>query len=152
MSQSTKPIVGNQSKVYLTAVSDPDANGSPTAPTSADVLDGIKKVSIKVNGKKVDISNHKNASDGWMRELVAFKSGSVDLDGQLIRGDAPQQLLRTIGGYVNVWHEEEPTNSTTGDKGTRFTCLVESYTEENPHDEVINFTATLSMYGAPVAI
>lgn len=129
------------------------AKATNAVAVSGDEVDGINSVSYSPSLDLLDVTDFKD-STGTKLKLGGLKDGSVSLSGDLEMTDAPQGLLRTAAGDgSSVWMTMHfnPSGAASS-KGFQVECKVESFEISASVDGKVEFSASLSFTGAPVAV
>lgn len=129
------------------------AKNAVTAPSGTDEVDGINSVTYSPSLDLLDVTDFKD-STGAKLKLGGLKDGSISLSGDLEMADAPQALLRTAAGDgSSVWLtlHFNPGGS-AGSKGFQVECKIESFEISASVDGKVEFSASASFTGAPVAV
>lgn len=127
------------------------AKATSASPSAGDEVDGINNVTYSPSLDLLDVTDFKD-STGAKLKLGGLKDGSISLSGDLEMTDAPQALLRTAAGDgSSVWMScyFNPSGS-TGQKGFKVECKVESFEITAAVDGKVEFSASLQFTGAPV--
>lgn len=142
-------IAGHPAKLYVKSDS-----GSYS---SSDEIAGIDNVDFKVSGESVDVTTFKDTS-GAKLKLMTLADGSASLSGSAEFADAPQTLFRSYGPggtYFgsSLWLSVEfnPSGS-SGSRGFKVECKVESYGVKASVAGRVEFDVSLAFTGAVTAI
>lgn len=128
------------------------AKSSSPMPSAGDEIDGINNVSYSPNVDLLDVTDFKDTT-GFKLKLAGLKDGSISLSGDFEAADAPQALLRTSwssGASVWITCIFDP-NASTGSKGFKVECKVESWEVTTAVDGKVEFSCSLQFTAAPVA-
>lgn len=129
------------------------ARTDTTAADVADKIDGISEFSFSRSRDMEDVSNFADG-DGYKRKLATMMDSSISMSGQYESGDTIQALLRTAygsGATIYVTIHVDPSAS-SGSKGWRIPCIVESYDANGSVGGAGQFSVSLTGNGAPVAV
>jgi predicted secreted protein len=124
-----------------------------TAPGSTDKVDGITDFTLSRSADVQEITDFKDGT-GYKQRMTTLKDTSIDMSGQFEATDTVQQLLRSShdsGATVYVTVHIDPSAS-SGSKGWRVPCIVESYDAKGQVGGIGEFSCKLVGNGAPVAV
>lgn len=120
---------------------------------SSDEVKGLNDFSASSSKTMLDVTDFKDTT-GVKLKMAGLEDGSFSLSGDLESGDAPQGLIRSSfdsGSTIYLTVQWDP-NATAGSKGYNFPCIVESYEVKGSVDGKSEFSASLSLNGAKVAV
>lgn len=126
---------------------------STAGAAAGDELDGINDVSISSSKTMLETTDFKDTT-GARTRMAGLEDASISLSGDYESADAPQLLLRSSfdsGATVYVTILVDPSAS-AGSQGYRFPCIVESYESKGSVDGKAEFSVSLVMNGAKVAV
>lgn len=135
------PVKGYTEVVYV--------RSDTTTPGNSDKVDGIMEFTVTRNGDTAETTDLKDGG-GYKTRLQTLKDSSIDMSGQYESGDTIQQLIRSSyasGATVYVTVHTDP-GASSGSKGWRIPCLVESYDSKGAVGGVAEFSAKFVGNGA----
>ncbi|MBN1208084.1 MAG: hypothetical protein JXB05_24685 [Myxococcaceae bacterium] len=127
--------------------------------TSATALDSTNKLEENTSAAfefaTTVVKRNLLNSDGWEKASATTHAGTGTLEGFVIRGSAAQETMTDAesGGttaYLHVIHTPAATVGQT--KGHYYPVVFESYSENFAGGELVSFSASFTLNGAPVAI
>ena len=138
-------LAGHAVVVYFKATSG--------TPSGSDEVDGLNSVSYSPTVDLLDVTDFKDTT-GFKLKLAGLKDGSVSLSGDFEAADAPQVLVRTswssgASGWVSFIFDP---SASAGSQGFKVECKVENFEISASVDGKVEFSASLSFTGAPVAV
>ena len=138
-------LAGAPVVVYLKATN--------AAAVAGDEVNGLNNVGYSPTVDLLDVTDFQDTS-GFKLKLAGLKDGSVSISGDYEPSDAPQQLVPSSwSSGASVWAtlHFNPSGS-AGTKGFQVECKVESFEITAGVDGKVEFSASLSFTGAPVAV
>ena len=116
-------------------------------------VDGIKSFKSSITREMLETTDFKDTS-GARTRLAGLRDGSIELGGMLEEADTNgQNVLRTAfdnGTDLYVRVSFNPS-ATSGQKGYKVKCLVESHEYSSEVDGLNEWSSSLQFNGAPVA-
>lgn len=112
-------------------------------------VDGIKKVTLSLNGAQLDTTDLKD-STGWHTFAQGLKGADIKVEGDVEPADTYQNYIRSKfldGGTLYARYLRTPSAS-TGAKGFDAQVNVESYEESVDTEGLVSFSASLKVTGA----
>lgn len=138
-------LAGAPVVVYLKATN--------AAAVAGDEVNGLNNVGYSPTVDLLDVTDFQDTS-GFKLKLAGLKDGSVSISGDYEPSDAPQGLVPSSwSSGASVWAtlHFNPSGS-AGTKGFQVECKVESFEITAGVDGKVEFSASLSFTGAPVAV
>ena len=107
----------------------------------------LKTNSFKVNANAIDTSNKDSA--GWKEQIYGQRSGSFDFEG-IFAENGNWGMTQAYAAIANKTTLTAKWGSgVTGDVYYSASCILTSATETAPMEDVVTFSGTLEITGAP---
>lgn len=138
-------IAAHGTKIYVKSTS--------SSPSSSDEVKGLNDFTASSSKTMLDVTDFKDTS-GVKLKLAGLEDGSFSLAGDLEAADSPQALIRSSfdsGATIYLTIQWDP-NAAASSKGYTFPCIVESYEVKGSVDGKTEFSASLQLNGAKVAV
>jgi hypothetical protein len=139
------PVQGFTEIVYV--------RSDTTTPGSSDKVDGISEFTFSKSRDMAETTDTKDGS-GFKTRQAQLMDTKIDASGQYEASDAIQQLIRSSfdsGATLYITVHVDPSAS-SGSKGWRIPCLVESYEGGVNVNEPGKFSFSAVGNGTPVAV